>query len=154
MAVQDWFFKNTLDFYWLAIGTPHFIVFHFIALHICCVFYKLKVRPSTSKNIMSHFIEILTLWQWPRSKTTISLRYACNHIPQRKSIHGFLLSIRTLHGFKWTKRAILINGNANVKIKDSSGEMGDMKGEKISLKKAKCNLRGQGQLENSPLVFV
>lgn len=32
-------------------STPHFIVLHFIVLHRCCLFYKMKARPTISKYI-------------------------------------------------------------------------------------------------------
>ena len=56
---------------------PPFIVLHFIVLHICCVFHKLKARPSTSKKIMIHFIVTLTLLRLCGMKLTVSLGYAC-----------------------------------------------------------------------------
>lgn len=37
-------------------GIPDFIV-----LHGCCVTYKLKAKPSTSKKIMTRFIVILSI---------------------------------------------------------------------------------------------
>ena len=45
-------------------GTPCFIALCFIEFHRCCVFYKLKARPSTSKKSMTHFIVILALLLW------------------------------------------------------------------------------------------
>lgn len=54
------------------------IAFSFIALHTCCIFYKLKARPSTSKTIMICFITILTLLWWSRTKLEICQKYACN----------------------------------------------------------------------------
>ena len=54
---------------------PPFIVLHFIVLHICCVFHKLKARPS-SKNTMIHFVT-LTLLRLCGMKPTVSLEYAC-----------------------------------------------------------------------------
>lgn len=48
-------------------------ILHFIALHKCCVFYKLKAIPSISKKITTRFIVILTLLQSGTKPT--SLRY-------------------------------------------------------------------------------
>lgn len=59
------------------IGMPRFTVLCFIVFHRYCVFYKLKARPYTSKNITACFIAILTLLQWFGTESTISLRYAC-----------------------------------------------------------------------------
>lgn len=39
--------------------------------------YKLKLRPSTSKKIMTHFIVRLTSLWWSGTGPTISLRCAC-----------------------------------------------------------------------------
>lgn len=43
----------------LSTGVPHFIILGFIALHRCCVFYKLKAGPSISKKIRTHFIAVV-----------------------------------------------------------------------------------------------
>ena len=37
------------------VGTPCLSALLFIALHRCCVFYKLKARPSTSRKINTGF---------------------------------------------------------------------------------------------------
>lgn len=52
------------------------IVLHVIVLH-SCGFYKLKVRPSTSKQIRTHFGVIFALLWWSGTEPTLSLRYAC-----------------------------------------------------------------------------
>lgn len=45
-------------------GIPRFIARHFIAPHRGCFSYKLKARPSTSKNITTCFSVLLTLLRW------------------------------------------------------------------------------------------
>lgn len=42
-------------------GIYPFIVPCFIMLHRCCAFYKLKMRPPTSKKVTDHFIAMLGL---------------------------------------------------------------------------------------------
>lgn len=44
----------------LRTGILCFIAFHFIALHGCCIFYKLKARPSTSKKVTTRFKETVS----------------------------------------------------------------------------------------------
>lgn len=56
---------------------PCFIVHSFIALHKCCIFYKLKATPSQQKDydlIYCHICFMVVVW----NQTTISPRYACN----------------------------------------------------------------------------
>lgn len=45
-------------------GLLCFIVLHFIVCHRCCVFYKLKARPSTSQKLTTHFIVMFALLWW------------------------------------------------------------------------------------------
>ena len=68
-------------------GIPGFTELHFIELHRCCVFYKLKARPSTNKkkkkerkkeNYNSIYSDILL--QWSETKPTIPLRCACMYV--------------------------------------------------------------------------
>lgn len=64
------------------IGISRFIiVLHFIVLHRCYNFYKLKARPSTSKRFR------LALLRWSQTQHTISPRYAYN-IPSLFSIYS------------------------------------------------------------------
>lgn len=51
-------------------STPHFIVLHFIVLHRCCLFYKMKARPTISKYIYIYL-------QGSGIKPTISPGYTC-----------------------------------------------------------------------------
>lgn len=53
-------------------GIPHFIVFCFITFHRYYVFYKLKARPSTSKEVMTRYIVVLALLPWSRTEPIIS----------------------------------------------------------------------------------
>lgn len=55
-----------------SIGIPRFIL-----LHKCCVFCKLRTRPSTNKKILTCFIATFSLTWWPETEPTVSLRYAC-----------------------------------------------------------------------------
>lgn len=48
----------------------------FIAHDRCCEFYKLKARPSTSKNITTHFSVILALLWWSGIESAVCLWYA------------------------------------------------------------------------------
>lgn len=57
-------------------GMQLFIELHFIALYRCCIFYKVKARPSTSKTITTHFIAKLALLM-SGTEPAISPRYAC-----------------------------------------------------------------------------
>lgn len=51
----------------------------FIALHKCCVFYILKARSSTGKNLTIHFIAILYM-VWKQISNIFELCwYLCSH---------------------------------------------------------------------------
>ena len=79
-----WSLKRYSEAKWESTGIPYFI-----GLHRCWVFYKLKARPSTSKNIMACFILILVLLRWSGTQPTISLRCASNQARSRESnIYG------------------------------------------------------------------
>lgn len=52
-------------------GSPCFLV-----PHRCRIFYELKARPSSSKNISTHFIAILALLQWSGARPAASPRRA------------------------------------------------------------------------------
>ena len=47
----------------------------FIAVHICCIFHKLKVRGPICKEIMTCCIVGPAVLWWSGTKPTISLRY-------------------------------------------------------------------------------
>lgn len=49
----------------------------FIALRRCCVFYKLKVRPCTSREIVTCSLGTFAILRWSRTKLAISPRYTC-----------------------------------------------------------------------------
>lgn len=53
----------TVDALRTKLGVHLVITPRFIALHRCCVFYKLKARPSPSQKIPTHFIVILASFQ-------------------------------------------------------------------------------------------
>lgn len=55
-----------------------FIELGSIELHRCCVFYKLKARPSMSKKMTTHFTVRLALLLCSGTGPAISLRYACS----------------------------------------------------------------------------
>ena len=58
-------------------GTPCCITLYFIALHRCCVFYKLKARLFTRKESTTCFIPTRTLLWWSAAECAVSPRYAC-----------------------------------------------------------------------------
>ena len=61
-----------------SVGTLHWIVRCYVALHENCIFfYKLRARPSTTKTIMIHFITELAVLQWSQTKPVISPTGAC-----------------------------------------------------------------------------
>lgn len=57
------------------ISIPLFIALRFVALHRCYVLYKFKVRPSTSRKIITHFISRLAQFG---TEPVVPLRYACS----------------------------------------------------------------------------
>lgn len=65
---------------------PHFIALDFPALHRCCMFYKAKARPSSSKKITTCFIAILTLLRWSGTKPALSPKYTCRRNPKGGSV--------------------------------------------------------------------
>lgn len=67
-------------------STFHFITLCFIGLHRCFIFYKPKAKPSTSKEIMTLFIVIPTLFQWSGIKPAISPRCAWIHVNEKRDL--------------------------------------------------------------------
>lgn len=65
-------------------GIPCFIVMRCIVIRRCCVFYRLKARPSTGNQIMTYFIVILASLWWSGTEPSISdvcLQLKLNRVP-------------------------------------------------------------------------
>lgn len=69
-------------------GRPRFIALLFIGLHRCCIFYKLKARPSPSKMIPTSFIAIpalsLVVWNQPHSISEVRLCLSPHQARERR----------------------------------------------------------------------
>ena len=69
LKVPSLFDNGKVQSPWI-IGVPCFIVLHFIVLHRCCLFYKLKAdRPFTGKMITTRFVAAVS--------PPLSPRYVC-----------------------------------------------------------------------------
>ena len=54
---------------------PSTIIPRFIAFHRCYIFYKLKARPFTSKEITAGFVTVLALMRWSGTEPAVSPGY-------------------------------------------------------------------------------
>lgn len=90
----------------LSIGIPHFIVFHFIALHRCYIF--LQIEGKTLKQKDYDLIYCNTLW-WSGTELAISLRlyfcfcFHCLFHSLPSSVLLALLLIRRLFPTRWAQ---------------------------------------------------
>lgn len=56
------------------------IALWFTGLERCCIFYKVRARPSTSRKMTTCFITILNLLHWSGTEPTVFLRYTCIYL--------------------------------------------------------------------------